>query len=127
MSVGGIIHNEGLVYLHPNERVLTAQQAQEWEAWQANARVSTNTNERVSTNERVNNEPNERVKTVFKGLDRVPDHLSQVKGKGRVKHIDSCIDCNDDYIVGNYNQIRCPECSERTRAKFVKDAVKRNG
>jgi len=44
-----------------------------------------------------------------------------------LNHVDSCIDCNNDYVVTTHNQIRCPECSEKTRAKYVRDAVKRNG
>jgi len=61
---------------------------------------------------------------VYKDYERVPAHLSQKAGKGRVGKIDTCSDCGIDYIVPAYNAKRCTSCAEKARGSYRRTKTK---
>jgi len=84
-------------------------------------------NNQLVNNQPVNNQPvNNETVIKYENYERVSSENSGKAGKGRVGKIDSCVECNDDYIVKSYHQIRCPTCSTKTRAQYAKTALKGN-
>jgi len=61
----------------------------------------------------------------YKNHERVPAHLSQTAGKGRVGKVDVCKDCGVDYVVPAYNATRCTSCASEARASYRKAKARR--
>lgn len=74
----------------------------------------------------VNHQPiHNEMATRHESYERVSNETSGKAGKERIGKIDSCIECDDDYIVKSHHQIRCPECSTKAREQFVKTGLNR--
>lgn len=66
--------------------------------------------------------PMERI--IYQGLERVPEHLRQVAGAGRVGKVDSCKDCGVDFQVETYNGTRCKSCARKAEASYRRNKAR---
>jgi len=147
MKVGGYVNTDGLVYLHANELVLTAEETREYLAskrakeqantappaepyratpsappYRAMYRATCNTINHLHAPKKRTSAPSTttktEIKTEFVGRERVNSALSGIAGKGRVGKVDSCKCCGKDYLVKAYNQVHCKPCSDAKQTGY---------
>ena len=106
LESGGYILNEGYAYLHSDEIVLTKEQSREWLKHLASKSKSEPTQTAQAAQQNI-------IRIEGK---RVPNELSGKTGKGRMGLIDSCVQCENDYVVKTWNQTHCcNNCSAKSK------------